>query len=121
MRPATWRDHTARSQLSITTLGEGVDALVPARERTMSLGTAIEQTLALVRDRYGCLLLDLSGLDALGAQEVALVPGVGIVLLVARGRIGEYALAKLRRRLPAERLMGAVLVDVVPNKGVAAV
>jgi hypothetical protein len=67
--------------------------------------------LDLVRDRYSCILLDLSGLDLADAHEVALVPGVGIVLFVAEGEIGEFALAKIRRRFPADRLLGAVLVN----------
>jgi hypothetical protein len=119
VRPALWRDDPARNQLSAAAVGEGVDALVPVRERTVGLGTVIEQTLALACERYQCILLDLSGLDAIGAQEVALVPGVGIVLFVPSGRISEHALARLRRRLPTERVLGAVLLDVERKKGVA--
>ena len=83
-----------------------------------SLSATIEQTLALVRGRYACILLDLSGLDIAGAHEVALVPGLGIVLFVAEGRTGEFALAKIRRRLPADRVIGAVLVGGKPSRAI---
>ena len=104
-----WREDLPQTQLFISTIGDALDSLTPVWAR--SLGATIEQTLALVRDRYACILLDLSGLDLAGAHEVALVPGVGIVLFVAEGRTGEFALAKMRRRLPADRLIGAVLVN----------
>jgi len=104
-----WRDDLPQTQLFISAIGDALDSLTPVWAQ--SLGTTIEQTLALVRDRYACILLDLSGLDLAGAREVALVPGVGIVLFVAEGQIGEFALAKIRRRFPADRLIGAVLVN----------
>jgi hypothetical protein len=84
-----------------------MDSIIPVWAQ--DLGSTFDLTLAYVGDRYSCILLDLAGLDIGGVQEVALVPGVGIVLFVAKGRIGEFALAKIRRRLPAERLIGAVL------------
>jgi hypothetical protein len=103
-----WREDLPQTQLFISAIGEALDSLTPVWAQ--SLGVTIEQTLALVRDRYAFILLDLSGLDLAGAHEVGLVPGVGIVLFVAEGRTGEFALAKIRRRFAADRLMGAVLV-----------
>jgi hypothetical protein len=104
-----WLNDAPQDELLISKIGEAIDSLTPAWAR--SLGATIERTLDLVRDRYACLLLDLSGLDLAGAHEVALVPGVGIVLFVAEGQTGEFALAKMRRRFPADRLMGAVLLN----------
>jgi hypothetical protein len=104
-----WREDLPQTQLFMSAISEALDSLTPVWAQ--SLGATIEQTLALVRDRYACILLDLSGLDLAGAHEVALVPDVGIVLFVAEGRTGEFALAKIRRRLEADRLVGAVLVN----------
>jgi hypothetical protein len=114
-----WCDDTSRGQLIVSSLAESIDSLTPVWPRRPDLGTAIEQTLALVRDRYACVLLDLAGLDATAALEVALVPEVAIVLLVAKGHVSELALARLRRRIPAERLVGAVLVESQPHGAVA--
>jgi len=41
------------------------------------------------------------------------------VFLVAQGEINQFALARLRRRIPTERLLGAVLVESRPRRGVA--
>jgi hypothetical protein len=117
--PTTWWEDTSRRELSVTPLGEGVDTLSPARIGTASLGTVIERTLDRVRERYAYTLLDLSGLDAIGAQEVALVPGVGMVVFVPSGQLAERTLVKLRRRLPADRLIGAILMDRQPKNRLA--
>jgi hypothetical protein len=111
-----WRADLPQTQLFISAIGEAIDSLTPVWAR--SLSATIEQTLALVRGRYACILLDLSGLDIAGAHEVALVPGLGIVLFVAEGRTGEFALAKIRRRLPADRVIGAVLVGGKPSRAI---
>lgn len=108
-----WRADLPQTQLFISAIGEAIDSLTPVWAQ--SLGATIEQTLALARGRYACILVDLSGLDVAGAHEVALVPGLGIVLFVPEGRTGEFALVKIRRRLPADRVRGAVLVGGKPS------
>jgi hypothetical protein len=108
-----WNEDLPQTQLFISAIGDAIDSLTPVWAK--SLSATIEQTLALVRDRYACILLDLSGLDLADAHEVALVPGLGIVLFVTEGRTGEFALAKIQRRLPADHLVGAVLLDGKPS------
>jgi hypothetical protein len=117
-RPDRWSDGVATSLLT-EDLGEGIDLLKPTWERRLDLGSAVEHILALIAGRYARVLLDLSGLDLVGAQEVAMAPGVGIVLLVARGRASEFDLARLRRRLPLDRVVGVVLVDADRPRGFA--
>jgi hypothetical protein len=119
--PATWWEDSSRNELSVTAFSDGVESLLPARTRTGSLGSALEQALEIVSKRYACTLLDLSGLDVIAAQEVALVPGVGMVLFVPSGRFRERSLAKLRRRFPTDRMIGAVLVDESPRPRFASV
>jgi hypothetical protein len=114
-----WSNDASQGQLLVSSLGDSVDLLTPVWSRRPNPAAAIEQTLTLARDRYGLLLLDLAGLDATDAHEVALIPEVGILFLVAQGRMTEFALARLRRRMPAERLVGAVLVDAPPRRAVA--
>jgi hypothetical protein len=116
---ARWCDDPASGRLRVESLGESVDSLTPVWSGRPNPAAVIEQTLALVRDRYACVLLDLAGLDVADAHEVALVPGVAIVFLVAQGQINQFALARLRRRIPTERLLGAVLVESRPRRGVA--
>jgi hypothetical protein len=114
-----WSDDASRGQFLVSSLGDSVDSLTPVGSKRLSPAILIEQTLSLIRDRYSLLLLDLAGLDVTDAYEVALLPEVGILFLVAQGRINEFALARLRRRMPAERLMGAVLVDAPLRRAVA--
>jgi len=110
VRQQNWKDALPDSKPSIEVLSEGVDSITPVRSRS-GVSATLERVLADVRDRYSYVLLDLSGLDIVSVKEVALLPEVGIILLVAPGSISEFALARLRRRLPSERLLGAVLVD----------
>ena len=117
--PARLRKDASQTELFIAAAGEGIDSLTPVSARTSSPAGVIEQTLALVRDRYACILLDLSGLEIVDAHELALIPGVGIVLFIAVGKMNEFALAKMRRRLPPGRVIGAVLVDLAPANAVA--
>jgi hypothetical protein len=109
VRQENWQEGSPDSQPSIEVVSDGVDAITPVRSRTGASPT-LERALAAVRDRYSYVLLDLAGLDLVSVTEIALLPEVGIILLVAPGTIGEFALARLRRRLPSERLLGAVLV-----------
>jgi hypothetical protein len=115
-----WREDTSQSEhaLSRSTDGNGVDLLTPACPRRVDPGRVIERTLALVRDRYAQVLLDLSGLDLLGVDQAAIVPGLDLVLFVAAGRTSEFVLARMRRRLPPERILGVVLVDRAEGKPV---
>ena len=110
VRQQNWQEGAPDSQPSIEVVSDRVDAITPVRSRA-GVSPTLERVLAAVRDRYSYVLLDLSGLDLVSVTEVALLPEVGIILLVAPGSTNEFALAKLRRRLPAERLLGAVLVD----------
>jgi hypothetical protein len=41
-----------------------------------------------------------------------------VVLFVAAGRTNEFTLARVRRRLPPERIQGVVLVDMAEGKPV---
>jgi cellulose biosynthesis protein BcsQ len=110
VRQQNWREALPDSQPSIELLSDGVDAITPVRSRS-GVSPTLERVLAAVRDRYSYVLLDLAGLDIVSVTEIALLPEVGIILMVAPGSTNEFALAKLRRRLPSERLLGAVLVD----------
>lgn len=107
--PARWRDDV--SQLSVAAAGDGIDLLTPVVARKSSVRTVIEETLTKLRDRYACILLDLSGVDDGAMREVALIPGAGLALFAAVGQSNESALARIGRRLPSERLVGVVLVD----------
>jgi hypothetical protein len=106
-----WGDDPARGQLRVERLCESVDSLTPVWSGKPPLAAVVEQTLALIRGRYACVLLDLAGMEAADTHEVALLPGVAIMFLVAQGEINQFALGRLRRRIPAERLLGAVLVE----------
>jgi hypothetical protein len=114
--PARWRDEASQSQLSVATAGDGIDLLTPVLTPKSNLRAIIEETLTKLRDRYACILLDLSGLDIEATHEVAMLPGAGIALFVAAGQSNELALAKIGRRLPPERLLGAVLMDGKPRR-----
>jgi len=73
---ALWRTDVSPSELplSISPADDGFDVLTPGWPRGLDPGTVIEQALALVRDRYARVLLDLSGLDILGLDQSAIVP-----------------------------------------------
>ena len=115
VRQQNWQDGLPDSQPSIKVISDGVDSITPVRSRS-GVSPTLERALAAVRDRYSYVLLDLSGLDIVSVTEVALLPEVGIILLVTPGSVSEFALAKLRRRLPSDRLLGAVLVDQKPRR-----
>ena len=117
---ARWREDASPSEplLSISPADDGFDVLTPAWLRGADAGAVIERTLALVRDSYARVLLDLSGLDILGLDQSAIVPGLDLVLFVAAGRTNEFALARMRRRLPPERILGVVLVDMAEGEPV---
>ncbi len=115
VRQQNWHDALPDSKPSVEVLSEGVDSITPARSRS-GVSPTLERALADVRDRYSYVLLDLAGLDIVSVTEIALLPEVGIILLVAPGSINEFALARLRRRLPSDRLLGAVLVDQTPRR-----
>lgn len=106
-----WTGGTAQGQLLVSSLADAVDSLTPAAQGRLSPGTVVEQILGLVRERYTVLLLDLAGIELPDMQEIALLPDVGILFLVAQAQTNEFALAGLRRRIPSERLVGAVLVE----------
>jgi hypothetical protein len=110
---ARWGEDVSQSEpaLCLSHAGDGIDVFTPAGTRGADPGTVIERTLALVRESYDRVLFDLSGLDLLGVHRSALVPGLDVVLFVATGRTHEFALARMRRRLPPERILGVVLVD----------
>ena len=117
---AHWSEDVPASEppLSLSSAGDGIDLLTPVSPRGADLGVVIERTLALVRDRYAWVLFDLSGLDILGVDQSAIVPGLEVVLFVAAGRTNELALARMRRRLPPDRILGVVLVDGAAEKPV---
>jgi hypothetical protein len=106
-----WAGGTAQGQLLVSSLADAVDSLTPALQGRLSPATVVDQILGLVRERYTILLLDLVGMDLPDVQELALLTGVGILFLVAQGQTNEWVLARLRRRIPSERLIGAVLVE----------
>jgi hypothetical protein len=110
-----WPTGSLGDRVSVSAVGEAIDLIVPAVPETATTAAVIEEALAFARNRYDRVLLDLSGLDLVEAHEVSLISAVGIVLFVPRGRISEFALAKLRRRLPADRLLGASLMDAKPH------
>jgi hypothetical protein len=115
-----WRSGlTTEDRVSVLAASDAVDSLVPVGTTKSSVVAVIEETLAFARGRYSCTLLDLSGLDLVAAHEVALIPEVATLLFVARGQIGEFALARIRRRFPAERLLGAVFMDVQVRRDAA--
>jgi len=110
VRQQDWQDAVPDSQLLIKSVSDGVDTITPVRSR-FGVSPTLERVLSAMRERYSHVLLDLSGMDIVSAKEVAFLPEVGIILLVAPGSTSEFALARLRRRLPSDRLLGAVLVD----------
>lgn len=110
-----WTGGAAQGQLLVSSLADAVDSLTPAAQGRLSPGMVVEQILGLVRERYTVFLLDLAGMELPDMQEVASLPGVGILFLVAQARTNELSLARLRRRLPPERLAGAVLVEPRPR------
>jgi Mrp family chromosome partitioning ATPase len=116
MAPDQWCNEPPTNQPSTTVLSEGVESIRPTSARS-NVSATLERTLGQVRERYDCILLDLSGLDMLALKEVALVPEVGIVFFVVPGKLTEFALSRLRRQLPQERLLGAVFVDEEPGAG----
>jgi hypothetical protein len=109
-----WGEDSSGRAPAIRALGDGVDSLTPSWADRTSYANVVERTLELTQGRYGCILCDMSGLSRIEAHEVALLPGMGIVMFVARGRISEFALARYQREISQERLMGAVLMDEDP-------
>jgi hypothetical protein len=107
--PQNWQDALPDSQLLIKSVSDGVDSVSLVRSR-FGISPTLERVLPALRERYSYVLLDLSGLDIVSVREVAFLPEVGIILLVAPGSTNEFALARLRRGLPSDRLLGAVLV-----------
>jgi hypothetical protein len=107
----SWRRGSPKDTVSVSAVGEALDSLTPAWSPGTTVAAVIEETLLVAGSRYSRILLDLSGLDLIDAQEVALIPEVGTVLFVARGHIGEFALAKILRSLPQEHVLGAVFMD----------
>lgn len=114
MAPDQWRNEPPTNQPPTTVLSEGVESIRPTSARA-NVSATLERTLGKVRERYDCILLDLSGLSVIALKEVALVPEVGIVVFVIPGKLTGFALARLRRQLTPERLLGAVLVDEEPG------
>jgi hypothetical protein len=110
--PARWDEAPSGAPPLVSSLGENVDRITPTRAPRSSRGNIIEQTLSSIRGQYSCVLCDLSGLELIEAREVSFLPEMSLVLFVARGKIGEFALTRLRRKLPERHLMGAVLMDV---------
>jgi len=100
----------------VSSLAESVDLITPVWPDNSNPVGAIEQTLTAIRGRYAWVLLDLTGCESPQVHELAFVPGVAIVILVAQGKISEFGLAKLCRQFPAERLMGAVLMESLPTE-----
>jgi hypothetical protein len=108
---ARWASDGVAPRLSISVGGEGIDSLTPVWTRKSSVRAVIEQTLDNVQDRYDFILVDLSGLTVVAAQEVASIPGICITLFAAAGQTNGFDLARVRRKLPQECLTGAVLMD----------
>lgn len=104
-----WRDGSETPEPFVSSIGEGVDSITPV-SRQSGISPTLEHTLSLFAPRYAQVLLDLSGLDLLNVKDVSLLPGVGLVLFLCPGQTSEFVLAKLQRRLPSERLLGAVFV-----------
>jgi hypothetical protein len=115
VRQQDWQDGPPDAMPSIEIISDGVAFMRPIQARS-GVGATLERVLPIARDRYSQVLLDLSGFNIVSLTEVALLPGVGIVLLMAPGATSDLALAKLRRRLPSERILGAVLVEPEPRK-----
>jgi len=105
-----WHRNTSPEQLLVANLDESVDFLTPGCAGVRTPSIAVEQALALVRHRYASILVDFSGLEEPEAREMSLLPGLAVLFLVAQGRVSEFALTRLRRQIPAERLAGALLV-----------
>jgi hypothetical protein len=105
-----WQDGSVESKPFIKVLTDEIQSITPIFSCS-GASLPLERALAAIRGRYSQVLLDLSGLDIVSVTEVAHLPEVGIVLLVGSGSTNEFTLAKLRRRLPPDRLLGAVLVD----------
>jgi hypothetical protein len=112
--PEHWKESDL--MLSKSPLADGVDLLTPRVVIKSNPGSTIEQMLSLVHDGYTSILLDLAGMDLLGVYEVTRVPCVGIVLFIRRSFYTTFRLARIQRRLPSERLRGAVLVDMAKGK-----
>jgi hypothetical protein len=118
VRQQDWQDGPPELKPSIEVVSDGVDSIRPIQVRASAAAT-LERALATAHDRYSQVLLDLSGLDIVSLTEVVLLPDVGILLLMAPGATSDLALAKLRRRLPSERLLGVVFVEPEPRESAA--
>ena len=110
VRQQDWPNALPGAIPSIEVVSDGVYSITPVRSR-IGVSPTLEGVLAEVRNRYTHVLFDLSGLDITIVNEVALLPEVGLVILIAAGSVSEFALARLRRRLPSDRLLGTVLVE----------
>jgi hypothetical protein len=114
-----WSVDSSNGLFLVSSAGDSVDSITPVRQESSSSSIVVEQTLALAGGRYSQILLDLAGMDDTEVDEIVSVPGVGLVLLVAQGRMSEFALARLQRRIPVQRLVGAVLVEERQRPAVA--
>jgi hypothetical protein len=110
LTPERWSHTQAADEPLITELSEGVVDIRPSTP-TSNLSATLEKILPKIRGSYDRIVLDLSGLDVVAMKEVSLVPEVGIAFFVLPGRITEYALARLQRQLPSERLLGVAFVE----------
>jgi hypothetical protein len=114
-----WNASVPGGMTTVVSIDDSVDSITPVCSSRTNPVAAIEQMLLAFRERYACMLLNLAGWDDTQVQELALIPGVGIVIFVAQGQINEFALARLRRRVSADRVVGAVLLEPGTRGGLA--
>jgi hypothetical protein len=93
-------------------IGSQLVVLRPRQTPGADAGTALlSRLLAHGKRPFAHLLVDLSGLDALG-EHVAAVELVDAVVLVAQaGRTRQKDLVEQRRELPVEKLLGVLILD----------
>jgi len=92
-------------------VGESLVVLSPPRSAARSVDLAVlEQTLDAARLRFPIVLVDLTGLDALGEHLGAIALLDGVLFVARAGRTSASDLERGREAAPAPRSLGVLLV-----------
>ena len=92
-------------------VGRSLVVLSPPSDSSRAVDLAVlEQTLEAARARFETVLVDLTGLDALGEHLGAIALLDGVLLVARAGHTSESDLKRAQQAAPEPRSMGVLLV-----------